>query len=337
MPLQQHPSLRPLSLRQRCLRLFLPLIAIQVCGCAGFMIIESWPFSKALFFTIITISTVGYGDYELSEVGRYFAMLMIASGFCVVTYFVGQLIQVIVEFQLDWETAMRKRASAARDHFIVVGFGRIGRLVCEQLDNEDIPFVVLDTNKEAVEDAAKAGFTAVIDDATSDSALKACGIENARGLLCLTASDSVNIVVTLSARGIHPTLPITSRAEENDAIRKIKQAGANRVISPAQRGAQAVANGILRPHLIDSLDTSCETRASVDFCHLQITPDSPLVGDTLKNCGIARSGSLVPVAIRKGDGNLLFNPDPALAIETGDTLVFAGHPGDVIDFCAGAA
>lgn len=334
---QRHPSVSHASLPRRLFRLGLPMVAMMLIGTLGFMWTDGWTPERSLYFTVVTVSTVGYGDYELSDAGRRFALFMIMGGFAVVTYFVGQLIQIVVERQLDWERAMRKQAATASDHFIVAGFGRIGRIVCESLHREQIPFVLIDEDRSKAEAAVRLGYTAVVDDATHDSVLRSCGIERARGLVCLTPSDAVNIVITLSARGICQKLPIISRAEDADGVRKMKLAGATRIISPIQRGALAVANSITRPHVIDSFDESSESADNVEFCRVAVRPGSPLEGGTIAECGLARSESLVPVAIERSGGQMVIRPDADQRLGAGDTVIFAGHPGAVIEFCAEAA
>ena len=333
----RHPSLSAQPLSRRLFRLMVPQLAMLMLGTLGFMWTEGWDPERALYFTVITVSTVGYGDYEVTEAGRRFAVFMIFGGFAIVTYFVGQLIQLIVERQLDWERGMRKQAASARDHYIVAGFGRIGRLVCESLDADSIPFVVIDQDRARAEEAARCGYVSIVADATHDSVLRACGIERARGVVCLTPSDSANIVITLSAKGISPDLPIISRAEDDDGVRKMKLAGATRIISPTYRGAVAVANSITRPHIIDFLDETSESAECVEFCRVAVRPGSPLEGGTIGDCGLMRSESLVAVAVKRADGLLEFRPAPERVLAAGDTVIFAGHPGAVIEFCAEAA
>ncbi|MFG0258862.1 MAG: potassium channel family protein [Phycisphaerales bacterium JB041] len=333
----RHPSLSAQPLSRRVFRLMLPLLAVMVLGTLGFMWTEGWDPERALYFTVVTVSTVGYADYEISEAGRRFAVFMILGGFAVMTYFFGQLIQLVVERQLDWERGMRKQAASASDHYIVAGFGRIGRIVCESLHAESIPFVVIDQDRARAEEAARCGYVSIVDDATHDSVLRGAGIERARGLVCLTPSDSMNIVMTLSARGIAPDLPIISRAEDEDGVRKMKLAGATRIISPTYRGAVAVANSITRPHIIDFLDETSESAECVEFCRVAVRPGSPLEGGTIADCGLSRSESLVPVAVKRADGLLEFRPAPGRVLIAGDTVIFAGHPGAVIEFCAEAA
>lgn len=313
------------------------MLAVLAIGTFGFMWTDSWPFERALYFTIITITTVGYGDENLSVAGHRFTLIVIIIGIGTFTYAIGQVVQLVVERQLDWERIMHRKALALSDHFIVVGFGQIGQTVCESLHRESIPFVVLDRDSTLIERAAHHGYIAIADDATHDEVLESCNIHRARGVACLTTSDANNIVITLSARALCPDLFIISRAEDLDAAGKLKHAGATRVISPLHNGAIAVTNTILRPHAVDFLDQNAESTQGLEFSQLPVRPGSALDGTTLAQSLIATTPELVIVAIRHPDGTTEINPTPEAPLTAGDTLIIAGDPGTVVDFCADAA
>lgn len=329
--------LRPVTLRRRVLRLCLPMLAVLTLGTAGFMWTDGWSFERALYFTIITFTTVGYGDDNLSIAGHRFAAAVIVIGIGTFTYVIGQFVQIIIERQLDWERVMDRKANALSDHFIIVGFGRIGHTVCQRLHEEGIPFVVVDRNRELSEQAARSGYVTIVKDATNDDVLEHCGIRRSRGLACLTTSDANNIVITLSARALCPDLPIISRAETEDHSRKLTRAGATHVISPMQSGALAVANIILRPHAVDFLDHNAESTQDLEFSRLTIRPGSALDGRPIADSPICQASPLVIVAVRRADGTTQIKPGPGTPLAAGDTLIIAGHPGAVVNFCADAA
>lgn len=329
--------LRPRSLRKRILLLGLPMLAVLALGTFGFMWTDGWPFEQALYFTIITITTVGYGDENLSIAGHRFVIAVIIFGIGIFTYAVGQVVQIVVEHQLDWERVMERKAKALTDHFLVVGFGRVGMAVCESLHRESIPFVIIDRDSTLIEQAAHAGYIAILDDATHDEVLKNCGIRCARGIACLTSSDANNIVITLSAHALCPDLFIISRAEERDAARKLKHAGASRIISPMHSGAIAVTNAILRPHAVDFLDQNAECTQGLEFSRLTVHPGSPLDGTAIAASPLCSDSPLVIIALQHADGSTEINPSHSKPLAAGDTLIIAGHPGAVVDFCADAA
>ncbi|MBZ0171655.1 MAG: potassium channel protein [Phycisphaerales bacterium] len=330
-------SLRPASLSRRVIRLCLPMVAVLCTGTAGFSLIEGWPIEKSVYFTIITFTTVGYGDFDLSLIGRRFASVIILLGFGIFTYVLTQLVQMIVEHQLDWERVMHRKIRDLSDHFIVVGYGRIGAVVCKRLSNENIPFVVIDRHRELVEQAARAGHIAIASDATNDEVLEMCRVREARGLVCLTTSDANNIVITLSARTLCPDLNIISRAESDDHARKLRHAGATRVISPVHSGAVAIANTIVRPHTIDFLDQSALAHEGVEFSKVAVTPGSFFDGRAVAAAPVSAASLLMIVAVQHADGSTLIAPPPDHVLNAGDALIIAGHPGAVIGFCADAA
>lgn len=330
-------SLRPTSRLRRAIRLILPLIGVLVLGTAGFVSIEGWSVEQSIYFTIITVTTVGYTDYELSMLGQRFASVIIILGFGIFTYALTQIVQIIVEHQLDWERAMQSKIRGLSDHFIIVGYGRIGVVVCERLNAENIPFVVIDGHRELVEEAARAGYVALAADATNDEVLEQCRIRSARGLVCLTASDSNNIVITLSARALCPDLNIISRAESDDHARKLRHAGASRVISPVHSGAVAIANTIVRPYALDFLDPSAMDNAGVEFSRIAVTRGSFLDGQKVAVVSASAASLLVVVAVQRADGTSQVSPPADRILDAGDSLIVAGHPGAVVGFCADAA
>ena len=329
--------LRAKPLHQRLVRLCLPMVAVLAIGTAGFMIIEGWPLEHSIYFTIITFTTVGYSDYGLSLAGERFASIMILAGFGTFTYVLGQVVQIIVERQLDWERLMHRKTSQLHDHYIVVGFGRIGQTVCQRLHDDGIPFVVVDRDRDLVEQAVRSNYVGILADATHDSVLHDCGIANARGLACLTTSDANNIVITLSARALRPDLHIISRAEGTDHARKLKRAGADRVISPEQSGANAIANSILRPHTYDFLDQTASAESQVEFSKLPIRAGSALDGRAIAQMPVCAASPIVIVALEHKDGSTRISPPASQVLHAGDTLIIAGHPGAVVSFCADAA
>lgn len=328
--------LKARPLHQRLLLLLVPLVGVLVLGTGAFAWSEGWGLEQSLYFTVITFTTVGYGDYELSEAGHRVAVLVILIGFAIFTYVLGQLVQIVVERQLDWERTMQHKADRLSDHYIIVGFGRIGQTVCERLHADGVPFVVVDRDRGLIESAVRDGYIGVVADATNDSVLRGCGIERARGLVCLTTSDANNIVITLSARALSPGLTIISRAESDDHMRKLRHAGATRVISPEQSGAFAVANSILRPFAIDFLDQAAWASGGVEFSRVTVRAGSTLEGRALGDSTADEGGTLVVVAVERADGAVRVSPPADLRLEAGDTLLIGGQPGAVVSFCTEA-
>ncbi len=234
--LANHPQLR---------RALLMAILVVASGTLGFMLTEGWSVWDAFFLTIITITTVGYGDYGMSPGGEALAVGLMLGGIGVITYSLSQLLQATIELTLNSERKMSLLIDRLNDHVIVCGLGRIGRIVCRELAQRNIPFVVIETDEALVDEALECGWIAVKADATEDETLLRCGIERASTVVCAVSQDNVNIVTTLTARDLCPEIKIISRADSPDTVRKIQRAGATEVISPIMVGAQRIADTLV--------------------------------------------------------------------------------------------
>lgn len=300
---------------------------VMVLGTAGYMWIEGWGFWKALFFTVITLTTVGYGDYGLSDDGLRFTTFLLIGGLGVVTYSAGQLVPILFDQRLALEWKMKKQIRKLSNHFIVCGLGRVGRSVCASLAEAEAPFVVVERCSEAVEWAIERGYLVTTGDATEDQILGGAGIQWAKGLACVTDSDTENIVITLGARQLNPDLFIISRAEQDGAIQKMKRAGASRVISPIRAGGVTIAHTMTQPCLAELLDPDRRADMSVEIAEIAVEPGSGLDGLTVSACADTHA-SLVLVAVTHADGRMRFRPSDDEPLKGGDIIIVAG---DVLD------
>jgi voltage-gated potassium channel len=319
------PRLSPRLLRggnHRVARAIGAAAAVVLLGTSGFMFLEEWPFWDALYFTLVTITTVGYDDNGLSPNGERFAAIILVGGIAIATYSLGIVVQACVERELQWERGMQKRIGQLTDHYIVCGLGRIGSAVCERLAAEGVAFVAVDPSEELIQGAAERGDLAMVGDATDDHILQACRIDRARGIACVASNDTTNIVITLTARELNPDLLIISRAEEEDSVRKIQRAGATRVISPSRTGGLSIANTILKPNLAELLDDS-EDSLGVEFTEMTIAAGARLDGMTVD--AYCRSHpAVVFVAVRHASGEIRLRPEPNETLKAGDVLIVAG-------------
>ena len=188
--------------RQRRLRrAILALSVVLTGGTLGFMIIEpTWGLWRSLYFTLITVTTVGYSDEGLSAQGRGFTTILLVAGIATASYAFSQIVQAAVSYQFAWRRRMQKDIDRLRDHYVVCGMGRVGRAVCKQLTENSTPFVVIEQDIDRFQQAPSYGFLAILGTATEDAVLLQAGIKRARGIVCAFDSDSENIVITLSAR-----------------------------------------------------------------------------------------------------------------------------------------
>ena len=228
-------------------------------GTAGYVALERWSWFDALYMTVTTITTVGGGEPSpLDVAGKVWTIAVVAFGFGVLTYTVLALIAYVIEGHLGEEfnaRRMRRRVAKMQDHFILCGFGRVGREIARDFTAEKIAFVVVDINPDSLQRAAAQGFTVMNGNAADVGTLQAAGIERARGLVTAVDDDADNIYVTLSARVLKPDLFIVARANAEDAERKIRLAGANRVISPYTIGGRRMASLAMRPTAVEFVDT----------------------------------------------------------------------------------
>ena len=213
-----------------------------------------------------------------------------------------------------------------KDHIIVCGYGRMGRLVCGEFARANIPFVIIDEKAALLQGFAMPHGVALVGDATSDEVLQHAGIAHARALVTVMASDAANLYTTMSARLLNAKLFIVARVEVVHSEQKLLRAGANRVVSPYQIGGSRVAQAILRPNVVDFIELA--TRAEhieLQLEEARIDSKSSLVGSTLKDSGLRSELKIIIVAIKKSTGHMLFNPASSTLLEAGDILLAIGH------------
>ncbi|MEO1534017.1 MAG: potassium channel protein [Planctomycetota bacterium] len=299
------------------------LLIVVLTGTAGYVWIEGWSPLHALFFTIITITTVGYSEYGLSMEGELFTIFVMVGGIGTVSYAAGTLVRRAIAQSLNPERRMLQRIKSMRDHYIVCGFGRMGRRVARQLVASDVQFVVIDTDSKLVAQARELGMIALEGDATEDGTLEAAGMDRAASLAAITSSDAVNAMICLTAHAIAPDLRIIARAEDEDSIRKMTRAGASRVLSPSSHGADGIAQTLLRPDAAKILFGDGAVDSALTFGEVTIDTHSPLAGRTLRDIGAA-SPSVVFVAATHASGEVEMRPSADRPLDTGDVLIVAG-------------
>ncbi len=297
---------------------------VLVFGTAGFMIIEDgWGFWRSLFFTVITISTVGYGDEGISQAGERFAAVLILVGIGTCTFALSQLVQVAVRSQMAWRRRMQKQIDRLEDHYIVCGLGRVGTAVLQRVSEASLPVVIVEVDPSRAAWARTQGHATVEGTATEDEILLKAGVTRARGIVCAAASDSENLVATLSARELNPRLMIISRVDDPRAAHKFRRAGATRVLSPAATGGADMADMLIRPHLAEFLERAGHHDGGYQLTEITIEAASPLVGQTIATYG-ARENTLVFVAIRHPGGSTEIRPRATEAFRVGDVVIIVG-------------
>jgi voltage-gated potassium channel len=304
------------------------LLALLVFGSLGFVWLEGWNFFDALYMTVTTLTTVGYGEvHPLSRTGKAYNMVLILAGMGVLFYIISVLARVVVEGEIKealGKHKFMKDIKKLRDHYIICGFGRIGEIIARQLNQRGISLVVVETNPENLDRLEESGYYFVTGDATREEVLLEAGIERARGLVSVVSSDAGNVYIVLTARSLNPKLFIVARAEEMGAEKKLLRAGADRVESPYEMGGRKMAHTILRPTVTTFMELAFAEGVEWSMEEITVRQGSSLVGVALKDSGIRQELDLILVAIKRADGEMLFNPTLETTILAGDTLIALG-------------
>ena len=310
-------------------------VALILIGTGGYMIIEGWPFSDAIYMTIITLATVGYGEvHQVSGGGRIFTIFLIVSGVGYFMYVVGLLVQFLVEDRIRVILGRRKldkQIARLKDHYIICGYGRIGRVLAHFLTERYLNVVIIEKNESRQAAMDDDGVLYLLGEATDENLLLRAGIKDAKGLITAVATDADNVFLTLIAKHLNPGLFIVARAIQNTAKRTLEAAGANKVISPYDLGARRMAHAILRPTVIKFLELAfADDSTDIQVEEIRVRSTSQLLNVALKDSGIRQKLDLIILTIKKADGTMIFNPKADTRMETDDTLVVVGQPKSVI-------
>jgi voltage-gated potassium channel len=320
----------------RFLTVILLIAAVLAIGTVGFVWISGYPVFDAFYMSLITITTVGYFEvHTLDRAGRIFNSFLVLFGVSTMFYAVGVITQTVLETEfteLFQKRRSKRMIDQLNDHYIVCGFGRVGRGAAAELQRTGVPFLVMDRNKERVEWAIKSGITAVLADATRDELLIEAGVHRARGLIAALASDSDNLFLILSAKGLNPKLKVSARVGEEASEAKMRRAGADAVFMPYTITGYRLAQSMLRPHVFEFLDMTGSTSslgANVGIEEVQVGTRASLASKSLRDLQLRRNAGVIVLAIRRADGQMIFNPPAEAVIETGDTLIVMGAYDDV--------
>ena len=306
------------------------LLIILAGGTAGYFIIERWSFWDAFYMTVTTVATVGFGEvHPLSFAGQLFTVVLIFLGVGTAFYTVTLLATIIVEGGLHRRFEQRRvvrMLQDIREHFIVCGYGRIGGMIAQDLHQQGVPFVILERNPERVREASNRGWLAIEADASREEVLARAGIHRARGLIAAVGTDAENVFTVLTARVMRPDMFIIARVESDDAEHKLRRAGADRVISPYQIGANHIVQTALRPAVVDfvHLATSSE-RLDLSMEQVHIHEKSALAGKTIVEADIRQKFGVIIVGIKRAGGAMEFNPPAEALMQAGDELVVLGE------------
>ena len=309
------------------------LVAILVFGTIGFhhYLGESW--LQSFYRSIVTASLTGLDTVPKNDGARVVTMLVVLGGLVLIGYVGAAIVEAIAGDAITGALAERRRQRAIErleDHFIICGYGRVGRRVAQEFRARSVPYVVLDFSADAIAAAKEHGDLFIEGNGVEDEDLAQAGFERAQGLVASSASDADNLYITLSARAARPDLSIVARASDEDAERKLKLAGADRVVTPYATAGRVMANLVLKPQVAAFLDV-VTTAEGDDFLleEIEVTRTCTHAGRTLRDLRVRDETGAIIVALRKRDGTFDTTPGPDARIEVGDVMIGVGTPDEI--------
>jgi voltage-gated potassium channel len=298
-------------------------------GTVGIKFLLGLPWFDCFYFTLITLTTIGYGEPPgMTEEARYFTTVLILSGVSTIGYALSIAARAVLEFELIatfGKRRMFKDISKLSGHYIICGAGRIGARVIREIARRGEDFVVIEGDEVTADKMLSQGYLVLMGDATSDDVLKAAGIERARGLVCAVSSDPDNLYITLTARDLNKEIMIVARANDESAVARLHKAGANKVVSPAISGSNQMAWMLLKPAVADFMEMATMTeQLELEVEQIAINLGSPFIDRALKDTGIRSDLDVIVIAIKRGGGDMVFNPAADTIIKEKDALVVIG-------------
>jgi voltage-gated potassium channel len=322
-----------LLLHNRVSLALLGLTLVVLIGTVGYVFIEGWSLLDSLYMSVITITTVGYREVEpLSAAGQIFTMGLLFVGVGSAFYVLTAMVAAIIEgdFGLAFG-ARRMRAAIDRmsNHCIVCGFGRVGEEIARELGERKADLVVIDWGAPAVERARTTGLLVEDGDATAERVLLAAGLERCRALIACTDSDATNTFITLAAKGLRPDVMVVARISSPSVETKVRQAGANRVISPYTIGGRRMAYAALQPIIEDFIDVAPgDVLGDRILAEVAADESSGLVGKALTEV-LGSCRDAVVLAVRHANGEMKVGPASSTVLMLGDRMMVVGGEDDL--------
>jgi voltage-gated potassium channel len=313
---------------------FLLLALTLASGISGFHFIEGMHPFDALYMTVITISTVGFEEVKpLSTQGRIIAMLLISCGITIGAYTIGNILRMFIEGEFARRFGRRKvekKIASMKDHYIICGYGRIGRLICEELKKHGKQFVVIENDSSMHDIMTADSILFLPSDATNEEVLMQAGLMKAKALVTAVKSDADNVFIILTARGFRNDIFVLSRASDEKNEGKMRRAGASRVVSPYLIGGQRMAQVLIRPTVVDFIDIAVmDSNIGLLMEEIKVSRGSRLVGKNLMESNLRRDFGVIIVLIKKHNGDMIFNPQSGEVLEAEDLLVVLGKKDDL--------
>lgn len=307
------------------------ITAVIAIGVTGIHFIEGFNWSDALYFVVITLASVGYGDIvPATATGKVFTVFFVVIGFMTIAYAFS--IFTALQIKQVWgEARMKNQIAGLNGHYIVCGAGRVGEVIVDRLKHSQHTFVVIENEEEIARKIRDAGGLTMLGDATMDETLLEAGIKRATGIITALSNDADNVYVTLTARSLNPNIKIVARAARPEAEEKLKRAGAHSVINPAVMGARQMLTSMLQPVVTDYMENVVFNKdLHLDIAEITLPSHSAMVGRTLAESGIKEGYDAIVIAIKRGE-NFVHNPGAGELLHPGDILILLGHRQQMLD------
>jgi voltage-gated potassium channel len=314
-------------------RLYLGLLFLGfviLFGTIGYETVEGWDPLDSFYMTVTTLTTVGYGEiHPLSDYGRIFTIVLIIVGVFAVAVNLAAFARYLVEGEIrDFMEKRRTKREVERlaDHYIICGYGRIGRVIADELFDHNVRFVVVDSSPERIDEVSKKGYPAVNGDSVNDEVLLSAGIMRAKGLIAAVGSPADNVYIIIAAKALKPDIFVMGRAHDETGEKRLRSAGADQVVCPYSIGGRRMANLILRPAVVEFLDFTIDKRdLELAIEQMRVDSGSSLIGKTIIDSEIRTKFGVIIVAVLRPNEKMVFNPPPQLVINENDTLIALGQ------------
>ena len=304
-------------------------VLLVALGTVGYMLIENWSMLDSLYMTVITLSTIGYGEvHAVSQTGRIFTLVLIFLGVGFFLYVIGNVVQFLVEGRIRLilgRLKLDKQISQLNNHYIVCGYGRMGRALCRYLTQKNLEFVAIEKNADRIPVMNQDGILYISGEATAEENLLKAGLKRASNLITALGTDADNVFLVLLAKGLNPNLYVVARASQNASKAPLYTAGADIVVSPFDVGARRMAHAVLRPNVIRFLELAfADESTDIHIEEVAVSESSTLVDVSLQESGIRQNYDLIILSIVNQDGTMVFNPSATTRISAGGSVIAVG-------------
>ncbi|MCH7729129.1 MAG: potassium channel protein [Planctomycetes bacterium] len=314
------------------------LAAVVILAVLGYLL-AGYKVWEAIWIVVVTLSSVGFAEKSSQSISvQLLTIGLILFGVTAAIYTIGGFIQMVTEGEIDrviGHRRMTRDIGKMKEHVIICGFGTVGQLLTSSLEQQAQPFVVVDSDNEKLEEARTLGYLCVDGDATEEVTLLAAGVERAKSVITTLPNDAANVFITLTSRNLGPHLQIISRADHETTEKKLRQAGADRIVLPAVVSARQMVRMITHPSTVEMMEAvAASDNLDAELDEIVVAADSGLVGISVRETEAYRKHRLLVVAVKQSSGTMVFNPDADYKFQSKDIIILMGRNEDIERFCA---